>query len=258
MHTHFECQTFLCNLLAKRCGHDQLNLCRNVIWTERKSVGWHLIGKSAWQIPVRKHHAFNSISQLIRMAAFFFFLQMLHHWSHYQLLVLQTRGDDGGWVNTCASLPLSSVDPSTISKCFVGTRCLRTDPFCKLKRYSAARGSGRWCRAPTPLSLDSFIISPSCCFCYVIQRKEFISGRMEPTSFHSGANTSRGQIHGAHVDDGGRKKRGVCLDPAFFNQPYHVGMTNQVLLRLFVWERACAEKALIWWSEDNVFILVYF
>lgn len=44
-------------------------------------------------------------------------------------------------------------------------------------------------------------------------------------SFHSGANTSGGQIHGVHVDDDD-KKNWECLDPAFFNKPHHVGMTQ--------------------------------
>lgn len=72
---------------------------------------------------------------------------------------------------------------------------------------------------------------------------------MEPTSFHSGANTSAGQTHGAHVDDDGKKK-GVCLDPAFFNKPFLVVMTTQILLRLLVWEIECAENGRTWWSED--------
>lgn len=85
----------------------------------------------------------------------------------------------------------------------------QVDLFYKLKHYSVAHGSGHWCHALMPLSLDSFIISPSCCFCCIIQRKEFILGRMEPTSFHSEANTSRGQIHGA--DGGDDDKKSLAL-----------------------------------------------
>lgn len=129
------------------------------------------------------------------------------------------------------------------------------DLFCKLKRYSVARGSGRWCRAPTPLSLDSFIISPSCCFCYVIQRKEFILGRMEPMSFHSGANTSGGQIHGVHVDDDD-KKNWECLDPAFFNKPHHVGMTQPNIVVRVCLRNSMRWKRLLWWSQDAILILI--
>lgn len=129
------------------------------------------------------------------------------------------------------------------------------DLFCKLKRYSVARGSGRWCRAPTPLSLDSFIISPSCCFCYVIQRKEFISGRMEPTSFHSGANTSGGQIHGVHVDDDDKKRESAYIRLSLIS-PIMLEWHNQILLCLFVSEIACDGKGLWWWSQDAILILI--
>lgn len=37
-------------------------------------------------------------------------------------------------------------------------------------------GSGHWCYALLPLSSDDFIISPSCGFCCIIQRKESFFG----------------------------------------------------------------------------------
>lgn len=47
--------------------------------------------------------------------------------------------------------------------------------ICKLK-YSVTHRSDRWCHALMPLSSACFIIFTSCCFCCIMQWKEFLLG----------------------------------------------------------------------------------
>lgn len=87
-----------------------------------------------------------------------------------------------------------------------GRKC--TPCICKLK-YSVTHRSDQWCHALMPLSSASFIIFTSCCFCCIMQWKEFLLGHR--ASKHLGLDQTQGRICRAGGDNDAHALLGTCI-----------------------------------------------